>query len=240
MKAGYRTILITLALAALAATHVSAQGRYVPRRGHRGATQAVRVEIGQFTPDGDSRYWMDKEFDFFGTADDFQDTGLAVDYLRFLGPRLGLLVSGSFYNAEKRQSYRDFVLDGGGEIEHNTQLDTSSFTAGLLLHLTRRSAPVVPYVGAGGGFYLYRLSEDGDFIDFDNDLEVFNARFETEGETFGWYYQAGLEVPVSNRWSVIGDARWQHAEDELSDDFDGLGKLDLGGLWITLGASVSF
>ena len=232
--------LLALALAA-ATPALAAQGSR-PARGHWGETQALRIQLGEFTPDGDSVYWDEKAVDFTGSPEDFEDVALSIDYLRLLSGRLGLLVSGSFFEGANRPSYRDFVDEFGGEIVHDTELEISSFTVGLLAHLTRRDRAVVPYVGAGGGLWVYRLSERGDFIDFTpfSGPEIFFGDFETEGEAFGYYLQAGLEVPVGHTLSVYADARWSRVDDDLDDDFQGFGELDLGGRAIAFGVAWSF
>ena len=104
-----------------------------------------------------------------------------------------------------------------------------------------RTRSALTNVGIGGGFYAWNLTEAGDFIDFDTaDLEIFGAGFETDGTTFGTYWQAGVEVPLASNWSVFFDTRWRRAKDNLEGDFDGLGELDLSGKSITFGAAFSY
>jgi len=238
MRRAQLTLLLVAALAAIAARS-EAQPR-PPGRGHWGETQAVRFQLGVFTPRGDSEYWQDKEIDFTGDADDFEEVNGGVSYVRFLGPRLGLVASSNFYGTEVSQHYLNFVAPSGREIFHDTTLELANFTLGLLFHLARRDAAVVPYVGAGAGLYLWTLREVGDFIDFPAGGEIFFADFEDDGTTFGHYWQAGLEVPIATNWSVFADARWERADDALGSDFEGLGDLDLSGRSLSLGASLSF
>jgi opacity protein-like surface antigen len=211
-------------------------------RGHWGEEQALRVDLGAFRPDGESSYWEDKAIDFTGDAEDFEDAAVAIGYVRFLGPRLGLAVSGSFYEPlSETQEYLFFEDERGFPIYHVTDLETYSLTLGFLFHLARRDAAIVPYLGIGGGVYFWRLTEVGDFIDFSTpSLEIFFDFFEDEGSTLGYYYQAGLEVPVARNWSVYAEGRWQKAEDDLGGDFEGLGEIDLSGRTIAAGVSWSF
>lgn len=237
-----RTALLATALAVLGlAEPVLAASYRRAGRGHWGESQALRLQFGLFTPRGDSEYWDEKALDFTGDADSFEDLALGIEYLRYLGPRMGLLVGGNFYEGDATQVYRDFVDERGFDIGHDTELDIASFTVGLLAHLRRRDAAVVPYVGVGGGLYAWRLSEDGDFIDFGPAApEIFTGFFEAEGTTLGYYLQAGLEVPIGSAWTVFADARWQRVTDELEDDFTGFGDLDLGGRSLSLGVAWSF
>ena len=156
-----RNPLLIAALAALVALPAVAQrGPY----GSDGGT--LRLRFGEFTPAGDGDYWIDKRADFTGNEEDFADDLLAVDYLHPLGPRMGLLVSVSSWEADVAQEYRDFVDPAGLGIFHTTSFELTSLEAGLVWSLTDRNATIVPYVGVGGGYYDWTLTEDGEFIDF--------------------------------------------------------------------------
>jgi opacity protein-like surface antigen len=231
------TPLLIITLAAPASANQASRSSH----GHWGEEQALRIDLGLFEPRGESTYWDEKAIDFTGDPEDFEDISVAIQYVRFLGPRLGLMVGGSFFDGGEDQEYLFFEDELGFPIRHRTDLEISSLTLGLLLHLARRDATIVPYVGIGGGIYFWRLTEVGDFIDFSTPrLDIFYDFFEDEGETLGYYYQAGLEVPVARNWSVYGEARWQRADDDLGGDFEGLGELDLSGRTITAGISWSF
>lgn len=234
--------IVSALLLLLATPPADAQATYRKAgRGHWGEQQSLRLLIGQFTPRGDSRYWDEKAIDFTGDADDFEDGAVELEYMRFLGPRLGLLVSLGLFEGDATQTYRNFVDDRGFDISHRTTLEIDSLTVGLVFNLLPRDKVVVPYVGAGAGFYSYRLEESGDFIEFGTfESPIFRGTFEAEGDTFGWYYLAGLEVPVTRNFAILGEARWQRAEDELGDDFTGFGDLDLSGRSYSLGLSWSF
>lgn len=235
-----KTTWMALAAAGLALAGVTAEAQYY--RGGGGSDNAFRFRAGIFTPEGESDYWTENELVFGSDADDFEDIALGADFRFALGSRLGLIVSGDLYEAEDDLAYLDFTDERGADIFHTTTLDVSALTAGLVFNLTPPDAAIVPYLGAGGGFYLWNLTEDGDFIDFADPLgpSIFTTRFEDEGEALGWYLLAGIEVPVGARWSLFAEGRWHTVEDELSGDFAGLGDLDLSGRQITGGASWRF
>jgi len=198
----------------------------------------VRLRFGEFTPNGDNDYWIDKRADFTGDEDDFADDLLAVDYLHPLGRRMGLLLSASSWEADVAQEYRDFTDQDGLGIFHTTSFELVSLEAGLVWSLTDRNATVSPYVGLGGGYYDWTLTESGEFIDF-ADLSIFDDRFSESGNTFGWFGVAGIEVPVGGNWRVFAEGRWTEMDDNLSGDFEGLGILDLSGSTIAFGAGWS-
>ncbi len=212
-----------------------------PYRGGSGQRNIFRVQGGVFTPDGDEDYFRDKELEFTGDADDFEDFSFGVDYLRLLSGRLALTSSANVFSGETDQSYLDFVDDFGLSITHSATLDTASFTLGMLFYLAARNSVVVPYVGIGGGLYTWRLEESGDFIDFSLVTpEIISDTFESEGEAFGYYYQVGLDIPLSSTLSVFAEGRWHEADDKLDEDFDGFGTLDLGGQEIRAGVAWRF
>ena len=224
-----RIPLFLLALAALVALPAAAQ-----RGAYGGDSGTLRLRFGEFTPRGDNDYWIDVRNDFTGDEDDFADDLLAVDYLHPVGPRMSFLVSIGSWEADLAQQSRDFVDPAGGGIFHTTSFDLTSLEAGLVWSLTGRDATVSPYVGIGGGYYDWTLTEDGEFIDF-TDLSIFDARFTDSGDSFGWFWVAGVEVPVADSWRVFAEGRWSRIDDDLSGDFEGLGTLDLGGSTIAFG-----
>ena len=221
------TALLVLVLAgAVSAAAQPPDGRY----GHYGPQQSFRFRLGLNTPSGDSDFFDDTFQDFTGDIDDFEDLVGGVDYVYYMHRHVGLMLSGDYFEAQQDQSYRDFVDNSGNRISHTTTLEISPLTAGVVVRLVPEGLPVVPYVGAGGGLYVWRYEESGDFIDFGGStLPVFTDTLEDEGNVLGYYVLAGIEVPISSYFSIIAEGRWDRADDELSGDFEGLGTLDLSG-----------
>jgi outer membrane protein W len=231
-----RTTLTLLLLgSALVAATAEAQAPLGP------VEQSVRLRLGSFRPEGDSRYWDDKALEFTGEASDFEDAIGGIDYQVALNPHFALLFSGSSYEGELRQSYLDFTDSRGDEISHRTTLEIASLTAGVVFHLTGRNAPFRPYIGGGGGLYSWRLEEDGRFIDrTPPPPTIFRADSVAEGDAFGYYGLVGFEVPVGRSWGFFAEGRWHKVDDELSDDFSTFGKIDLSGRDVSAGVSYRF
>jgi opacity protein-like surface antigen len=194
-----------------------------------------RLRFGAFRPAGNSQYWDDKALDFTGDASDLEGASGGIDYLLGLGNHLSLMFSGSYYQGNTTQSYRDFVDNSGRRIRHDTTLDIGSATLGLVYHFTGPDAPVSPYIGAGGGGYFYRLEENGDFVNFNHNNDIFNARLKSDNTAFGGYLLVGLEAPISRSVSLFAEGRWTKVDDELKDDFEGFGKIDLSGRELSAG-----
>lgn len=228
-----KALRMTLALAGLllAVTPAWAQ----QRRGFYERDGAFRIHLGDFQPEGDSEYWDDVERDFTGGVDDLENVSFGLDYLLPLNRNFSLMFSGTAYAGDTTQSYRGFVDNFGDRIRHDTTLGIASATVGVVVHPFGSDAPVSPYIGAGGGSYFWSLEEEGDFID--NNDDVFFATFQDEGVAFGYYYLVGLEAPITRRMSIFGEGRWTQADDELSDDFEGFGDIDLSGRMFLVGLS---
>lgn len=202
---------------------------------------ALRVYAGLFEPEGDSKYWQDNESDFTGATSDFEDVVGGLEYVHELRGNLRLMVGGTVFEGSSQLAYRDFEDNRGNDIVHDTTFSVATATLGLAVNLAPRRSPVVPYVGLGAGVYSWRLEESGDFIDFDaRPLEIFDDIFEDEGVVAGWFWLAGLEVPVGSSLSVFAQGRWHQAEDDLEGDFADLGKIDLGGQELTAGLTWRF
>ncbi len=217
---------LVLAAAAMAAPAWAQGVGYRPYS----ASNELRFRLGLFEPDGESAYWQDKQVDFTGEPDDFEDLIAGIEYGRRLSARLRLILGGSTYSTETGQFYRDFVDQNGLDIAHDTRLEIGTLTAGVRASLTGPDAPVQPWIGAGGGLYFWSLEESGDFIDFAAaEPFIFSATFDDDGAVFGWHYGVGLDIPLGREISLFAEARWHEAEDELAADFEGLGDLDLSG-----------
>lgn len=237
MQNQLRTLRGLVAAVALLALAAPASAQFY------GGDNTLRFRGGLFEPDGESEYWEDTAVLFTSDAAELEDAILGFDYQRGLagGGRLSLLLSLSGFEGEEDREDRFFLEEPGGfPIEHRATLTVTSVTAGLSLNLAPR-APVQPYVGLGGGYYVWELEERGDFVfegpEFD---EIFTERFVDDGATLGYYWLAGVEVPFGRNWGVFAEGRWHRAEDELGGDFEGFGDLDLSGREISAGFSWTF
>ena len=201
----------------------------------------LRFHIGSFRPDGSSAYWDSIRSDFTGSdPSDFENPSFGIDYILPVNDLLGVMFSGSYYEGKSTNAYRNFEDNFNHRIVHDTTLDIGSATVGLVFHILPKGSAVQPYVGVGGGAYPWRLQERGDFIDFsDPSQPIFFSRLTSSGTAFGYYGLAGLDVPIGRHVSIFGEGRWTRVKADLRDDFDGFGKIDLGGREIAAGLSFS-
>jgi hypothetical protein len=226
-----------LAVALLGITGV-AEAQHPRRPGEFGS---ARFRLGLFQPSADSSYFADKEVDFTGSGEDLRDLSFGFDYLWRMAPSYGLMFTSGFFTGRTNQAYREWVDAGGREIVHTTRLETFDIAGAFVYQPGGRLKTVAPYFGAGGGFTGWRLSEDGDFIDFgDPDLPVVYAIYTDDGTTLMGFVLAGLEISPRPFWSLLIEARWRWASDTLGGAFAGFGDLDLSGYEVSAGFAWNF
>lgn len=237
-----RSQAISAAALAVALFAVGSSGAQAQGYNHSGNWgNELRFRGGVFTPQAQGAYFDGVLNDFTASKGDFQGGAIGVDYRHEIAPLLDLSLGSSYYYADHDVAYRNFEDERGHSIIHTTRIETASFDLGLVLRLAPRGAPIVPYVGGGGTAISYRLEEKGDFINFDvTPRRIYRDHFKSQDQAYGWYAVAGLDVPLGRNVSVFGEGRWQNAHADLTDDFAGFGRLDLNGIYVTVGAAWRF
>lgn len=237
---------LTVLTVLVAASPVLAGGpRHYPR-GRRPVTDTrmtAKLHVGLLTPDGDSEFFDENSQVFTGDPGDLEDTSFTGDLEWALSPNTGVVFSLGSFKGTQRQSYLDFTDEFGGEIEHQSSLRVAPMTIGLNFYLAGRDSRISPYVGAGAGFYWWRYREVGDFILFGDtaaDDEIIFDDFESDGTTIGYYLSAGVDFRITPMTSLFVEGRWHDADDEMADDFDGFGTIDLSGRDVSFGLAWRF
>lgn len=188
-----------------------------------------RLWAGGFQPDAHDDYWENKFRNFTGSRNDLRDVIGGGDFIFHFDRYNAVMFSASYYTSTIGQSYRNFLDQNNNRIGHNTAFDIGSGSVAYVLFPAGTHSPVIPYLGAGVGFYNWRLREAGDFIDFDHGNTIFSAENADSGTAFGYLFVAGLEVPVTRHVALLVDGRYTKAHDTLRGDLAGLGRIDLSG-----------
>ena len=234
----FRTTARTALLAALLLVCMAVNAEAQWTRSYE-PTGQFRFRLGLYEPSGRSDGWDGVFEGFTGQPSDLQDVVWGTDYLWRFGRHTGVLFGLSFYRGKTTSGYSDWVAGDGSEVRHTTDLQTWDMTAAFVYRFG--SGGVRPYLGIGGGFVWYRLTDEGYFIDFgDPDLPVFWAWYGAEGSTFEAFGLAGIDIPFNPRWSFFVEGRYKWASDTLGQDYAGFGDLDLSGYEITGGFGVNF
>ena len=198
------------------------------------AQQTINFSLGLFTPRGeDARVDGDvlvanRTFLFFD-IDDFKSASIGGEWLVPLGEYFEGGAGISFSRRTVDSVYADFVDIDGTEIDQELKLRLVpiSFTV-RALPLGQRNA-FQPYVGAGLAVIPWRYSESGDFVDFNNNNQIFRDSFVADGAATGLVVLGGMRFG-GEVLSAGGEIRYHKAEADLPSGFAG-SKIDLGG-WI--------
>jgi hypothetical protein len=98
---------------------------------------------------------------------------------------------------------------------------------------------LVPYVGAGGGFYWYQLHQSGDFVDF-VDLSIFTDVFESNGWSPSAHVFGGADIKIHRRVYLTVEARYLWAAGDLGSEWIDFDPLDLAGRRLSTGVTFPF
>ncbi len=229
-------LILAAGIVTCLAPPAEAQGNWQP-----GDFGSLRFRMGLAEPRADSTYWDEVFTTFTGSPSDFRDLSFGLDYLWRTSMHSGLLFGTGFYGGSATQAYRDYVDADGYDISHTTSLDTWDLSIAYHYRFGRRESKVKPYIGLGGGLLNWRLQESGYFIDFGvPSWPVVWADYRASGWTWQAIGLAGLDFPMSFRWSVFAEGRYRYSDAELGQDFSGFGTLDLSGYEVALGFSWNF
>ena len=207
------------------------------------AQQAISVSFGGFVPtseDGrvdDDVLLANRELLTFDMKD-FNTGSVGVEWLVPLGEYFEVGAGVGYSSRTVSTVYADYVNRNGSEIAQDLKLRIAPITGTVRVLPFGRSRPVQPYLGAGIGGFAYRYSEVGDFVDF-TDRSVFYDRFIAKGTAVGPVVLGGLRFALGDNWALGGEARYQKAEADLSDEFLG-SKLDLGGMHYLMTLNIRF
>jgi hypothetical protein len=176
-------------------------------------------------------------------ASDFDGLYGGVEYNHVLVGWLEAGVSWDYYAETTDSSYRD-----APGVRQSLRLRSAPLGLTLRVLPTGKKAKVVPFLGGGVDAVFWRYEEYGDFIDFfDPEQPVLWDAFTSDGTAFGVHAVGGLRVYLNRDFAVVGEGRYQWAEDEMGDDFspnapgeDYVNRIDLSGWSFTVGVHVRF
>ena len=197
--------------------------------------QTVNFTIGGFVPRGeDARVAgdvlvADRSFLVFN-VDEFKSANVGVEWLFPIGNFVEGGASLSFTRRTVPTVYTCCVDNSGNEIEQELRLRRIPLDFTLRVLPFSNSSPVQVYFGGGVSVIPWRYSETGDFIDFNNNRNVFRDTFVGTGTATGGVALAG--VRFQSRSTTGGfEVKYHKAESSFGsndDEFAGT-KIDLGG-----------
>src|SRR5688572_18956517 len=196
--------------------------------------QAIGFNLGYFVLKGDDGRGEDdvlfrNQDSLIFDTDDFNGASIGAEWLIGFGDYIEGGVGVGYYSKSVNSIYGSFVQDDGTEIEQDLKLRIVPITATVRFLPIGRRGTVQPYIGGGIGFYNWRYSETGEFVDFNND--VFRATFEADGTEVGPVILGGVRFAASDAFLVGGEIKWQDAKGDTGGIDEGfLGDtIHLGG-----------
>lgn len=180
---------------------------------------------------------------------DFRSPYIGGEVAVRVNERLDVSLAGGYAGSKTRSEFRDWVDTDDLPIEQETEFAVAPVTLAVKGYLYDRGRSIgrfawvpatwSPYVGVGAGWTWYRFKQVGDFVDFES-LDIFTARFTTDGWAPTAHVLAGVEYSLSPRWVVTGEGRYGWASGEMSGHFVDFDDMDLTGFQATVGISARF
>jgi hypothetical protein len=242
----------TLALAIMAGTvlvlapSASAQRGYLFRNPQ--VSWTMRVGGAQPAAEGEIYNFFTRELTI--DRDDFKSVAWGGDLGIRVHPQIDALFSVTVARSSTRSEFRDWVDENDQPIEQVTRLRRTPLTAGVKFYPLDRGrelgryafipARFLPYIGVAGGVMLYRLEQEGDFVDFQTE-EIFTDYLESSGTAPTAHVFGGSELWLLSRLGLNVEARYMWASANLQEAFEDVDeKIDLRGFQLTAGLSVRF
>lgn len=208
--------------------------------------QSLNLSIGAFLPRGEESrvandVWLKDVPVYRFEVKDFTGAELSAEWNFAFGNRVEVGLGGAFYQRTVPTSYRDYTNPDHSEIESRFKLRTLPVTGVVRLMPFGDAGSFQPYIGGGVALVNWHYSEVGDFIDFNDNFNVYHARYVASGNKAGPVFLAGFRAPVGGDvWAITLEGRYTRAEGDLStNDFLG-SKIDLGGTSLRFGVLLRF
>jgi len=184
--------------------------------------------------------------DFTLRKHDFAGLSISGELLATLSPRLDLVVGAGWAGSSTGSEYRTWVDNNYLPIQQTTSFERVPLTGGLRYflvppgqavgHLAWVPSRVAPFVAGGIGVVWYRFRQYGDFIDLASPtLSVFADDLRTSDWALMAYLGAGVDISVTPRMFLTGEARYTSSRGNLGPAYAGFSRIDLSGVAVTFG-----
>jgi hypothetical protein len=236
-RAGILVVLILLGISALGWT----QGKYYAVHKEK----YITIKGGYYMLAGKSDLWEYNEELLTLSVEDFNNFNGALELGFPVDKRFDISVEFGFYKDTAYTEYREFVDEWGDSIVQQISLRIVPIMFNgkfyPIAKTTRKELRgrteyrgVAPYVGAGLGLYIWRYEELGDYIDF-YDGSIYTTQFLSNGTDLGVNLRGGVEIALGSSVAFMAEFSHHIIKGELSEDFVGFEKFDLGGNLFSFG-----
>ncbi len=199
--------------------------------------RSFNLKIGTFWPDMKSDLWDENLYDLTFDKEDMRGLYLGAEFEVFMNRYASFSLEAGHYSKKIYTIYSQYELDDGTALNHDINLSIYSFEAGMKLYPMGHRGVFNPYIGAGVGLYAWKYIQGGDFIDYD-DYSVYEGEAVTETVTPGFFGKAGFVYRFQRSVGISFEAKYTYLKGNLSELFEGYGKLDLNGLTLSVGVNL--
>jgi opacity protein-like surface antigen len=181
---------------------------------------------------------------------DFGSFAMGGDLSFSVSSRFDVMLSVDTDAMEKTSEFREWIDDDGNPIEQSTAFSRQSYMVSAKYYVLPHGrslgrfawvpARYVPWVSAGAGRIAYTFSQNGDFIDFEQNNKVFHDSFKSSKWGNSAHVSAGVDWSLTHRFALTTQARYLFGKAELETDYSGFDPIDLSGLGLTAGLTIRF
>ncbi|HEX6558554.1 MAG TPA: hypothetical protein VF021_03810 [Longimicrobiales bacterium] len=210
------------------------------------ATVSLRVGAGAARAQGEIYNFFSSQLTL--DRSDFRGFAYAADLSVRVAPRVDIGVGFAYDHSSTPSEFKDWTDQNDNPIEQTTELRRLPLSVNARYYLLSRGRSVAqhawvpfrftPYVTAGGGLMLYKLIQNGDWVNTQT-LDIFSHRFESSGAGGMLNAGAGTEWWLTPTLGLTAEARYAWGSATLERDFD-FDRIDLSGLQLTTGLAVRF
>jgi len=228
-------------------------------------SDVVTFKVGYFFPRAESDLWQDEFYNMSFEKSSYQASNFGFGYEYFLSNQFSLVLNVEGYSKNKLGEYVDFagISDFDGDWAyppdfmadfypvHTFSVSITPIQVSLKIAPLGRRQKFIPYVGGGVGLYIWSVRIFGDLVDLsdpwvdtDWNVEIYpiipvNAKEENKLR-IGYHAFGGVMIPVANRISFEAEFKYNFAEGNLTESFEGFEPFDLSGYQISVGLNYWF
>jgi opacity protein-like surface antigen len=223
-------------------------------------------KAGLFIPRAQRGLWEVEFENMSFSKTDYMTTNFGFAYEYFLTREASLVIGVDSYTKNKVGRYVDFagiqLVEGdfAFPIEdyeehfpptHSFNVSITPIQLSLKLTPMGRTGKFIPYVGGGVGLYLWNVRLNGDLVDFDDvwvyvpdGIDIYPITtvdaWESNRISFGYHAFGGIMVPFTKRMTFEVEFKYNRAQGELKEAFEGFEPFDLSAYQISLGLNYWF
>jgi hypothetical protein len=204
-------------------------------------SQSVNLKAGLFIPSLSSDLWDINLSNLAFEKADLQNANLSAEFEFFLNRFASFGLEIGNYSRTRYTQYRDYEYNDGTPIYQNVALEITPIEALFTFYMLGHRTTFSPYLAVGGGIYVWKYEQWGDFIDFsDPSLPINEGYAVTKAVTPGFSARVGFLFRPQRMLGFSIEGKYQYAKGSLSGDFADFEPLDLSGLTLSAGIHIYF